>query len=70
MKRKPKFEVYPARDGWRWRLKAANGRVVASGEGHSRKADAERATRTVMSTVLALRFPMTALVPNRKKVMA
>ena len=43
MKRKPKFEVYPAADGYRWRLKAANGRIVATGEAHPRKADAIRA---------------------------
>lgn len=70
VKRKPKFEVYPAADGWRWRLKASNGRIVATGEAHPRKADAERATRTVMATVMAMRFPMTGLVPNSRKVMA
>ena len=70
MKRKPKFEVYAASDGYRWRLKASNGRIVATGEAHPRKADAERATRTVMSTALAMRFPMTGLVPNSRKVMA
>ena len=43
MKRKPKFEVYPAADGWRWRLRAANVRIVATGEAHTRKADAIRA---------------------------
>ncbi|MGB9100534.1 MAG: DUF1508 domain-containing protein [Stenotrophomonas indicatrix] len=43
MKRQPKFEVYKARDGWRWRLKAANGLIVATGEAHTRKADAIRA---------------------------
>ena len=43
---------------------------VDLGEAHPRKADAERATRTVMSTVLAMRFPMTGLVPNSRKVMA
>ena len=43
MKRKPKFEVYPAADGYRWRLKASNGRIVATGEAHTRKADAIRA---------------------------
>ena len=70
MKRKPKFEVYAASDGYRWRLKASNGRIVATGEAHPRKADAERATRTAMATVLAMRFPMTGLVPNSRKVMA
>lgn len=67
----PHFEVYPDKGGqYRWRLKAANGRIVATGEAHTRKADAERATRTVMSTVLTMRFPMTGLVANSRKVMA
>ena len=39
----PHFEVYPAKDGWRWRLRAANGRIVATGEAHTRKSDAIRA---------------------------
>ena len=42
-KREPQFQVYQARDGWRWRLVAANGRIVATGEAHIRKADAVRA---------------------------
>ena len=42
-KRDPQFQVYQARDGWRWRLRAANGRIVATGEAHTRKADAVRA---------------------------
>lgn len=37
------FDVYKAKDGWRWRLIAANNRVVATGESHLRKRDAERA---------------------------
>lgn len=28
---------------WRWRLKAANGEIVATGEGHTREVDAMRA---------------------------
>jgi uncharacterized protein YegP (UPF0339 family) len=36
--------VYKAADGWRWRMKAANGRVVAdSGEAYRTKRGAERA---------------------------
>lgn len=31
---------------WRWRLTALNGEVVAHGEAHTRRADAERAART------------------------
>lgn len=38
------IHVYRARDGWRWRLKAANGRIVAtSGEAYVSKANAQRA---------------------------
>lgn len=39
------FEVYPARRGllrrkqWRWRLKAGNGEIVATGEGFNNRAD-------------------------------
>jgi hypothetical protein len=35
------FDVYRAKDGWRWRLFARNGRVIAeSGEAYKRKAGA------------------------------
>jgi uncharacterized protein YegP (UPF0339 family) len=40
--------VYEGKDGWRWRIKAANGEVVATGESHTRKEDAERALATVL----------------------
>ena len=46
-KREPQFQVYPARDGWRWRLVAANGRIVATGEAHTRKRDAVRACQRI-----------------------
>lgn len=45
--RQPKFEVYSAADGWRWRLKAANGEIVATGEAHTRKRDAVRACQRI-----------------------
>lgn len=32
-----KFEVYKAKDGWRIRLKAGNGEVVATGEAYATK---------------------------------
>lgn len=36
--------VYKAKDGYRWRLKTRNGRIVAeSGEAYTRRADAVRA---------------------------
>jgi uncharacterized protein YegP (UPF0339 family) len=41
--------VYKAADGWRWRMKAANGRTVAdSGEAYSTKRGAERAAYTMI----------------------
>ena len=46
-RREPQFQVYPSKDGWRWRLVAANGRVVATGEAHTRRADAVRAAQNL-----------------------
>lgn len=44
-----RFEVFQDRAGaWRWRLVAANSRIVAVGEAHTREADALRAARTVV----------------------
>jgi hypothetical protein len=34
-----KFEYYKAVDGWRWRLRAANGEIIAAGEAYQNKAD-------------------------------
>ncbi|HEY0955833.1 MAG TPA: DUF1508 domain-containing protein [Roseateles sp.] len=43
-----KFEIYPDAAGeWRWRLKASNGRIVASGEGYKTPAGAERGTQAL-----------------------
>ncbi len=36
-----KFEVYPSKSGYRWRLKAGNGEVVAAGEEYSTKEHAK-----------------------------
>jgi uncharacterized protein YegP (UPF0339 family) len=42
--------VYKAADGWRWRMKAANGRTVAdSGEAYGSKRGAERAAYALVS---------------------
>ena len=49
--KRPRFEVYRAKDGWRWRLKAANGRTIATGEAHTRERDADRALATVVATI-------------------
>ncbi len=53
----PKFEVYEGKDGWRWRLVAANGRILCTGESHTRKADAERALKTTADTFKGLNLP-------------
>lgn len=46
------FEVYQAQDGWRWRLVAGNGEIVADGsEAYSTKWDAERAVNTLKMRV-------------------
>jgi uncharacterized protein YegP (UPF0339 family) len=44
-----RFELYTDRHGtWRWKLVAANGRVLAeSGEGYRRRADAYQALQRV-----------------------
>jgi len=38
-----KYEIYKAADGWRWRLVARNGKIIASGEAYKRKAGVFRA---------------------------
>ena len=41
-----KYEIYGDTVGqWRWRLKSSNGRIVASGEGYTRRQYAYRGVR-------------------------
>lgn len=48
-KRAPRFEVYRNAGGeWAWRLKGANGEVVASGEGYTTRGAARRAVRAII----------------------
>ncbi|MGB3008940.1 MAG: DUF1508 domain-containing protein [Candidatus Saccharimonadales bacterium] len=42
-----KFEVYPSKNGYRWRLKAGNGEVVATGEEYSSKSGAVKGCEAV-----------------------
>jgi uncharacterized protein YegP (UPF0339 family) len=71
------FEVYPThfnptpypegnRNEWRWRLRSANGEIVASGEGFTRREDARRAIVTISQTVvdLALADPSRSAAPG------
>ena len=34
------YELYKSGSEWRWRLRAANGKVIANGEGYKNKVDA------------------------------
>ena len=41
--RLPQYQVYRGKGmDWRWRLRAANSEIVASGEGYTRRQDAVR----------------------------
>ncbi len=42
-----KFELYQAKDGWRFRLKAGNGEVVATSEAYSSKEGAVKGCEAV-----------------------
>lgn len=42
-----KFEVFKSKDGYRWRLKSVNGKVVAQSEGYTRHAGALKACQAV-----------------------
>lgn len=46
----PRFEVYPARDGYRWRLKDGNNEIVATSEAYTTKASARRGAENVKAT--------------------
>lgn len=47
------IEIYEdEQEGWRWRAKAANGEIVATGESHTTRHDAKRAARAVFPGVL------------------
>ena len=54
MKRTPKLETDRDAVGeYRWRLKAANGAVIAQGEGHADRTKARRAGRGVLAAAKA-----------------
>jgi len=47
--------VYKAKDGWRWRMRAGNGRIVAdSGEAYVSRAGADRAALALVHATLVL----------------
>lgn len=55
MKRKERIHYYRAADGWRWRLRARNGLILAdSGQGYARKDAATRGARLALSALSAV----------------
>lgn len=50
--KQPRFQAFKARDGWRWHLRAANGRILAdSGEAYASRRNCLRAIATVTAAV-------------------
>ena len=50
--KQPLFEVYEAKDGWRWALKSKNGRIIAdSGQAYSSKRKTIDSVANVIDTV-------------------
>lgn len=64
MSRLPRYEVYRAADGWRWRLVGGNGRIVATGEAHPRKANALRAVRRLPDIACMAQLAPTRVLPE------
>lgn len=53
----PRFDVYQDKGGgYRWRLVAANGRILCQGESHTRERDAWRAVETMQAAAVLARF--------------
>lgn len=52
MKRRKHVEVFQARDGWRWRVRAANGEITAQSEVYANKSSAMRAARATRMAVV------------------
>jgi uncharacterized protein YegP (UPF0339 family) len=50
----PRFSTFKAKDGFRWKLKAANGEIIATGEAYTRREDADRAIQTVKDAVITI----------------
>jgi uncharacterized protein YegP (UPF0339 family) len=51
MPAKPKFEIYKNnRKEYRWRLRAANNKIIASGEGYDDKGGVEHAIKLIKNS--------------------
>lgn len=55
MRRKPvTIRVYKAKDGWRWRMRHGNAKIIAdSGQAYTRKADASTAASKMVNAIQA-----------------
>jgi len=52
MRIKTYIKIYKDRDGWRWRMQAANGKIIAdSGEAYTRARSCRRAAARMMAIV-------------------
>jgi uncharacterized protein YegP (UPF0339 family) len=51
-----RYELYRAGDGWRWRLRAANGEIVAAGESYRNRDDCIHAVGLLMDTNRQTKF--------------
>ena len=47
------YEIYPSGVYWRWRLRAANGEPIASGEAYVNKSDCLHAISLIKTSALA-----------------
>ncbi len=63
-KSESRVELYEGKDGWRWRLKAANNEVLAFSQSYSSK---NSATRSAAKLADGLRIPLTEKPSKKKK---
>lgn len=55
-----KYEIYKdVQNYWRWRFKAANGKIVASGEGYYNRADCLNAISLLKGSANATVYDLT-----------
>jgi uncharacterized protein YegP (UPF0339 family) len=50
------YQLYPSLGQWRWRLKASNGEIIASGESYVNKQDCVNVVNLVMNTTNKTEF--------------
>jgi len=44
------YQIFKAKDGWRWRLKSSNGRILAdSGEAYQRKSGLMKTLNSILT---------------------